>query len=488
MTDRADSGGPVAGGGESAPPLAGGADCTAQETSAAARPAGPAAKGIGRRHVITASALGLGVGLGAGALAGRAADQPEPAQLDTTGLGGRATEPFYGEHQAGVETVPQAHARFVALTLRPGRKADQVVRLLRLLSDDAAALAAGRGPLADSERELAVRPARLTVTFGFGRRLVALAGKDKVPEWLTDLPAFPIDRLDKRLSTGDLLLQVCSDDPQTLAHATRMLLKDARSFARIAWTQSAARRAYGSDPKGTTMRNSFGQVDGTANPKPGSEDFARLVWGVADPKATQFSKRGAPPHDLAADFPAWMRGGTTLVLRDIAMNLATWDEADRPGREFSVGRKLSDGAPLTGSAEHDEPDFKATDKLGLSVISPVSHIARSRGDAPKAAEQIFRRVYGYQEVVSGGGVHVQRSIGATTADERHVQDIEFDRAGLMFASFQASIGRQFLPIQRRLAKVDLLNQWTTPIGSTVWAIPPGASGTGHYVGQTLFEG
>ncbi|HHX47046.1 MAG TPA: peroxidase, partial [Brevibacterium sp.] len=60
-------------------------------------------------------------------------------------------------------------------------------------------------------------------------------------------------------------------------------------------------------------------------------------------------------------------------------------------------------------------------------------------------------------------------------------------SGLLFASFQADIERQFLPIQRRLAEVDLLNEWTTPIGSTVWAIPPGATEDG-YVGQELFEG
>ncbi|MGO2819128.1 MAG: Dyp-type peroxidase, partial [Brevibacterium aurantiacum] len=57
---------------------------------------------------------------------------------------------------------------------------------------------------------------------------------------------------------------------------------------------------------------------------------------------------------------------------------------------------------------------------------------------------------------------------------------------LLFASFQADIERQFLPIQRRLAEVDLLNEWTTPIGSTVWAIPPGIK-EGEYIGQSLFE-
>lgn len=452
-------------------------------------------RGPNRRRVLTGTAAGaaagLVVGAGGGVAGGRAwgsatAGGPAGATLDTAGASGGQTVAFYGRHQPGVETPPQAHARFVALDLRRGVGAADAVRMLRLLSDDAAALMAGRAPLADSEPELAGRPARLSITFGFGPGLVSLAGPRARPAWLAPLPAFPVDRLQKSLSRGDLLLQVCCEDPLTLSHAVRMLLKDARSFARIAWTQAASRRAYGTDPAGTTIRNPFGQVDGTANPVPGTPAFDRLVWGESSGGAegVDWGPRGQPPADLGAGLPKWLHGGTTLVLRDIAMNMATWDEADGPAREFSVGRRLSNGAPLTGREEHDVPDLGATDSVGFTVISPSSHVARSRNESDPA-EQIFRRVYAYQDVMDEP-VHVPRSVGAETADEKRVQDIEFDRTGLMFASFQADVTRQFLPIQRRLGEVDLLNQWTTPIGSTVWAIPPGAAGAGDYVGSTLF--
>ena len=62
---------------------------------------------------------------------------------------------------------------------------------------------------------------------------------------------------------------------------------------------------------------------------------------------------------------------------------------------------------------------------------------------------------------------------------------QINDAGLMFASYQADIERQYKPIQKRLAEGDLLNEWTFPVGSTVWAIPPGAS-EGGYIGETLF--
>jgi dye decolorizing peroxidase len=429
--------------------------------------------GFSRRGLITSAAAAGGAGL-VGATAGfgfgrygpgsdgSAGGNGEQPRRDSIGANGAQVEPFYGTHQAGVETPPQAFAQFLAFTLKPGTKAAEVTRWLRLLTADAAALTHGSAPLADSEAELAADPARLTVTFGFGSGLVGLAGKEHVPEWLGPVEKFGIDRLEPERCTGDLLLQICGDDPLTLAHARRMLFKDSRSFAEVAWQRDGFRRAYGSTGEGKTQRNLFGQLDGTANPGPGSEDFARIIWGKGTGRTdSRFSARGEPPADLGTHLPPWLDGGTTLVLRDIAMNLDTWDKADRPAREFATGRTLDTGAPLSGTDEFDAPDFAAVDERGLTKISKASHVARAReGFGPEV--QIHRRTYNYETGASEG-------------------------AGLMFASFQADIERQFLPIQRRLAEVDLLNEWTTPIGSTVWAIPPGAT-EGGYVGQELFDG
>ena len=41
-----------------------------------------------------------------------------------------------------------------------------------------------------------------------------------------------------------------------------------------------------------------------------------------------------------------------------------------------------------------------------------------------------------------------------------------------------------MPIQRRLAERDLMNEWITPIGSAVFAIPPGCAQDG-WVGDQL---
>jgi dye decolorizing peroxidase len=352
-------------------------------------------------------------------------------------MNGDEKVPFFGAHQAGVDTPAQAHGTFIGLDLNDGVDAAALVRLMRILTDDAARLTQGAPALADSEPELALSPARLTVTFGFGPGFVARAGGTG-PGWLAPLPAFGIDRLQPEFSDGDLLVQVNGDDPLTVAHAVRMLLKDARGFAGVRWTQHGFRRAYGTERPGTTMRNLFGQVDGTTNPQPGTKEFNKIVW----------AKDG------------WLAGGTGAVIRRIRMDLDKWDRLDRSGRDASIGRSIANGAPLTGTDEFDEPDFDAKTSIGFPVIPQFAHIRRARGDDD---EHIFRRAYNYDE----------RPHGA-----------EVSESGLLFVSYQADIERQFIPMQRRLDELDLLNEWTVPIGSAVFAIPPGCTEDG-FIGDSL---
>ncbi|MEV7974221.1 Dyp-type peroxidase [Cellulomonas sp. NPDC089187] len=361
-----------------------------------------------------------------------AADQHTPGQVATSEqLTGEETLPFYGEHQSGIDTPPQAHTTLLAVDLLPETDREALGRMMRLLTDDAARLTQGRAALADSEPELAVLPARLTVTFGFGPELVRRADPDAAPSWLHPLPAFGVDRLEERWSHGDLLLQVAADDPLTVAHAVRMLRKDLRSFTTVRWVQTGFRRARGSEAAGTTMRNLFGQVDGTVNPVPGTADFDQVVWDA--------------------------NGWTSLVLRRIRMELDTWDQLDRDGREQSTGRFLANGAPLTGTREHDEPDFEATTAVGFPVIAEYAHIRRARSDDTR--QRIFRRGYNYDDATE---------------------------SGLLFISFQADVDAQFVPLQRRLDELDLLNEWTTPTGSAVFAIPPGCE-EGGYIGEGLLS-
>ncbi|MCR6490991.1 Dyp-type peroxidase [Cellulomonas sp. P24] len=399
--------------------------------------------GLDRRAFLQGGAAALG---GAAlALGGRAAWDAATASEPAVGPAdavGRAFVAARGVRQAGVGTPPQSFASFVSLDLVDGVDRAALVRLMRIWTDDIDRLTGGRPGLADTEPELAVVPARLTVTVGYGPGVFSAAGlDDRRPTWLAPLPPFAVDRLEDAWTGGDLMLQVCADDEVTISHAIRLMVKDARTFTSVRWVQRGFRRSPGATPPGTTMRNLMGQVDGTRNPSPDAD--GSLIW-----------------HESG---PSWLVGGTSMVIRRIAMDLETWDAVDRTGREFALGRRLSDGSPLTGTSEHDAPDLDAVDSLGFPVIDTSAHIRRARSANP--AERFLRRPYNYDDPPAPGTL---------------------SRSGLVFVTFQRDPVTQFVPIQRQLDKADMLNRWTTPIGSAVFAVPGGFQ-AGEYLGQRLLE-
>ncbi|MGF0314922.1 Dyp-type peroxidase [Nocardia fluminea] len=393
---------------------------------------------LSRRRLLGGGAVAVGVagaaGIGWGAAGPRERERERDDALDVV--------PFYGTNQAGIETTPPAHVAFAGFDLAPGVGREDVIGLLRIWTDDASRLTQGIPALADTEPELAARPARLTVTVGFGPELFTATGLTaRRPSWLRQLPPFPVDRLEPAYTGADLVLQVCAHEATTVAHAVRVLSKHVKSLVTPRWVQRGFRDA----PRGRTMRNLMGQVDGTVNIAPGTVDFDRLVW------------------DDGASTP-WLAGGTSLVLRRIAMDLDSWDELDADGRELTVGRKITTGAPLTGTAEDDEPDLTAVDRNGIPVIPPSSHVARARHTHD--GERFLRRGFNYDEAPAPG---------------------QLSNSGLLFVAYQRDVDAQFLPVQHRLAEFDALNEWTTPIGSAVFVIPPGVPAAGHYLGQQLFE-
>ncbi|KAB1646331.1 MULTISPECIES: Dyp-type peroxidase [unclassified Pseudoclavibacter] len=399
-----------------------------------------------RRGLLTgagATAAGLVVGAGGGWAVRERIAPAGPPSADAV-VTGDETVAFYGRRQAAVEAPAPAHIGYLGFTLRPETGVEQLRRALRIISDDASRLTRGVPSLAMSDPDLATPAARLTVTIGFGARVFELAGRTP-PPGVGGLPAFSIDRLRPEFSGGDLLLMIGSDDPITLSHTERVMIKNMRFFATVAWRQQGFQRARHSEPQTATPRNLFGQKDGTVNPRPDTDAFEQQVWGAS------------------GGFAPWTENGTTLVLRRIRMNLETWDEVDPVGRENSVGRRLGSGAPLTGTDEFDEPDFDAKNSVGFPVIDLAAHMRRARQADGRV--RILRRGYSYDDGVDAEGV----------AD-----------VGLLFGAWQADIMQQFVPVQQSLADMDLLNQWTVPIGSATFAIPPGCD-VGGYVGETVLD-
>lgn len=431
---------------------------------------------VSRRVVL--GAVGGGVALGAaGLIGGRAAGLAAGAR-QAAAVEAR-TYPFTGAHQAGVVTPAQDRMYLAAFDVTTSDRT-ALVDLLRTWTSMAARLTQGlsagpRGfasgpydaPPDDTGEAADLPPAGLTLTVGFGRSLFVgedgatdrfgLAGA--LPAGLVELPHFPGDVLDPARCGGDLVVQVCADDQQVAVHAIRNLSRAAFGTARVRWTQLGYGRTSSTSTAQRTPRNLFGFKDGTANVK--AEETAALaehVWAGPD------DDPGAP----------WLAGGTYLVGRRIRMVIETWDRSSLREQERIVGRSKAEGAPLSGGAEHTEPDFAATGRDGTPLIDAASHVRLAHP-------------------TSNGGARMLRR-GYTFTDGNDALG-RLD-AGLMFLAYVRDPRTGFVPVQQALAERDALSEYLVHTGSFVAAVPPGvpdgavdAHGTladpGTFLGSTL---
>ncbi|MFJ1756616.1 iron uptake transporter deferrochelatase/peroxidase subunit [Kitasatospora sp. NPDC088134] len=412
-------------------------------------PAGVVGAGPGRvsrRAVLGGAGVGLAVGAGGGVWGGRASARGSEAAGAALG---EARVPFHGVRQGGIVEPAQARVEWVAFDLLSSTARPGLVTLLRGWSAAAARMAAGE-PAAEGENQIALDagPASLTVTFGFGASLFAKAGlADRRPEALAALPAFPGDALDPARSDGDLWVQIGADDALVAVHALRVLIRLATGLAAPRWQMSGFARTPGATARPTTGRNLMGQVDGTNNPRPTDPDFAARVFATG---------------------PDWMAGGSYAVLRRIRMLLEGWDTLPTDRQERVIGRRKSDGAPLSGgpdATERTPVDLAATRADGTLAIAPDAHVRVAAPDSNGGAAML-RRGFSFQDGLLPDG----------SPD-----------AGLLFAAFQADPARGFVPVQQRLARGDGLSRYLRHEASALFAVPPGAP-EGGYVGQPLLEG
>ncbi|MFF2118432.1 Dyp-type peroxidase [Kitasatospora sp. NPDC058184] len=400
----------------------------AQDQPPTARGAGVDRRGLLAGGAVVAAGLGAGVtalamgtsgvrGHGRGA---RPAAAPEPPAV-----------PFHGERQAGVTTAQQPATQLLALDLAPAATSDGRAALRGLLGELTRVLAGATGGSPADARLQGGQPARLSSLVGVGPGLAARLGLNVPPALLTELPAFPGDRLDPARGGGDLVVQLCAADRWPLSVVAEQVDAAARAAGATArWTQSGflARTAGGATP-----RNLFGFKDGTANPD-GTES-GQWVWGPPGP----------------------YEHGTVLVYRRIRMDTAAFAALPVDHQEQVMGRRVGDGAPLTGTAEHDEPDIYAKNPDGSYLIPATAHVRLSSPRLDGGA-RMLRRGYNYDD---GPG----------------------DR-GLLFCAFMRDPA-QFTRVQNRLAARDALNTFIEHTASAVAYVLPGAP-EGGTLGEGLF--
>lgn len=172
--------------------------------------------------------------------------------------------------------------------------------------------------------------------------------------------------------------------------------------------------------------------------------------------------------------PAWMRGGSYVVVRRARIFLEHWDRMKVAFQEQTVGRHKASGAPLGKSDEHEQPDLDAADADGNPLTPENSHARLAMAQTNDGA-RIPRRAYSYNDGV------------AMTAERwpPWQQGMEFD-AGLLFMCHQRDPRTGFIKIFERMAKFDMMNQFVTNTGSALFACPRGIA-SGEFVGQPLFS-
>ncbi|HJQ44836.1 MAG TPA: iron uptake transporter deferrochelatase/peroxidase subunit [Amycolatopsis sp.] len=346
---------------------------------------------------------------------------------------------FHGATQAGIFTPPQTAAAFAAFDVTAAGRAG-LTDLFKTLTERARFLTSGGtpqdlgvgSPPSDSGVLGPDVPADgLTVTVSTGSSLFddrfGLAAVK--PAKLKPMKTFPDDALDPKWCHGDLMLQLCANNTDTVQHALRDIAKHTRGAMQLRYRING----FHSPPRPSgTPRNLMGFKDGIANPV----EADQVVW---------------TPD-----------GGSYQVVRFIRMLVEFWDRVSINEQENMFGRKRDSGAPLDGAGEFDTPNYGADP--GGKIIPLDSHIRLANPRTTETApSRILRRGYNYDL-----GVDLNGNIDV----------------GLIFACYQQDLERQFEAVQTRLAG-EPLTDYIQSYGGGYFYVLPGVRDGQDWWGRSL---
>lgn len=413
----------------------------------------------------------IGAGAGTAGIVAGATAAPRMAFAENAGAPGAvANAPesdalsdahdFHGRHQPGIVTPRPAAGLVVAFDVL-ARNFTDLERLFKMLTERTAFLMKGGTPpeldpkFPPSDSGImgpVVLPDNLTITTSIGTSLFDDRfglGPHK-PKRLQRMGKFPNDALEADFCHGDLLMQFCSNTPDTNIHALRDIIRNMPDLLLVRWKQEGTVPVQASDPSKPkeSARNYLGFRDGSANPD--STDMAemdRIVW-----------------VQPGGDEPAWATHGSYQVVRIIRNMVERWDRTPLQEQETIIGRRKASGAPFDGRTEADVPDYAADPAGKATPMTAHIRLANPR-DTASRDNLLLRRPFNYSNGVTKSG------------------QLEM---GLLFIAYQANLESGFIHVQNRL-NGEPLEEYIKPIGGGYFFALPGVKDDQDFLASALLD-
>jgi Dyp-type peroxidase family len=305
--------------------------------------------------------------------------------------------------QQGIANRPPEHLLVVALAFtgdrEPSRCHETIGLLQTLVHHELQSDLDNMGPESSKDQppaetgELGFKDgydrAFLTITFGLavsGFDALGVA-QDQRPADLIEIPWAQLSDTPAKPESGDLILQICGDDPYVVEHVERRIEEELGDRLTVVWTQAGVQRY--TTRRGRVSRREAralnGFLDGTSNLRPQDPNDARLIFVDPDlvheypPVPSSGQQGGYPgtgpsfPGDLRRPpdhEPEWCRGGSYMVVRSSALKISEWDDDTLGAQEQTIGRFKFSGASLDvedDPARLNDPPAFATDQADARV-------------------------------------------------------------------------------------------------------------------------